>query len=1004
MVRRLVLCWVGLGACILFATTALGQQVGSIQGVVRDADFDAPLPLAQITIIETGQKATSGDAGNYILTDVPEGVYTITISKDGYTTFVKGEVAVQPGVPTELAASLTGDFEDMEEFIVRDIELGLGTEAGLLQIRVEVPTLLDAVGRDLMSRAGVGDVASALNLVTGATVADGKYAVVRGLPDRFVSAQLNGVRLPTADLDKRAVELDQFPTGIVESVQVSKTFTPDQQGDASGGAVNIVMRGIPEKPFVFKISGGASYNTQRAPNGKFLTYKGGGLTAWGYDDGSRDILPAWNAGGADQESAAGVWRGDQPYDYKSSIEIGGRIPVGDEITVGGFATMFYERDSGYRNNGLNQTYHKPFGVDMRPKVATGYGGSVITQLYDMEQGSQQVQWGALGTAGIEIPGHKLTLVGLYTRTSEDAAILGEDVRGSQLDPATKNVLAGNADPEHFGLVRKETLRYQERAQESIQLRGEHTIPMPRLGEEGAWQFLEPQFDWQLSQNKATFDEPDRREFSSMWYPSTQTDQVFGVAIPVHLALTPDGQTGMGWFQRVYREIEEENQQMAFNLKFPFEQWTGTEGYFKAGYFNDDLKRNYDQDSFSNFSDPIEFYVGEWEDLWSEHFAFDEFHNIEAATLDVDYIGHQRIAAWYGMLDLPLNEWVRVIGGVRHEHSRLQTIVTPDTPVASRGLPWWVPPGSNQLQFLLPANYADANANQEQTDLLPSISLVVTPIEQVTFRAVYTETVARQTFKELTPIAQQEYAGGDVFIGNPNLRTAKVQNWDLRLDYRPYEGGLLSVSWFKKDVRGAIEYVIVYGQDFTATNPRNYPHGTLSGFELELRQDLGFFNDWLTGLAIGANATFINSQVTLPNAEANALAAASVPIYTRDMTNTPSYLYNLFLTYDVPNTGTQFGIFYTERGDSLISGASLFGVGNNSVFTPSVYELGYGTLNLTVSQKLFNDIVKIGFSAKNLLDPDIQTVYRSEHIGSDVLKSSYKKGIDLSFSVSAQFEF
>ena len=89
---------------------------------------------------------------------------------------------------------------------------------------------MDSISADLMSRAGASDAASALRLVAGASVQDGKFAVIRGLPDRYISSLLNGVRLPTSDEDKRAVELDQFPSSVIESIRVTKTFTPDQQG------------------------------------------------------------------------------------------------------------------------------------------------------------------------------------------------------------------------------------------------------------------------------------------------------------------------------------------------------------------------------------------------------------------------------------------------------------------------------------------------------------------------------------------------------------------------------------------------------------------------------------------------------------------------------------------------------------------------------------------------------------------------------------------------------
>jgi hypothetical protein len=121
--------------------------------------------------------------------------------------------------------------------------------------------------------------------------------------------------------------------------------------------------------------------------------------------------------------------------------------------------------------------------------------------------------------------------------------------------------------------------------------------------------------------------------------------------------------------------------------------------------------------------------------------------------------------------------------------------------------------------------------------------------------------------------------------------------------------------------------------------------------------------------------------------------------SRDMTAAPSYLFNLYATYDIELTGTQLGLFYNEQGDTLVAGAGV-SVGN---FVPSIYSLPYGTLNFTITQKL-GPYVRVNFQAKNLTNPDIQEVYRSDYIGADVLKSSYTKGVDLSLSLTASFTF
>src|SRR5262245_35116849 len=195
------------------------QPAGSIRGRVTDGDFGVPLAAAQVLAVETGQKALTSDQGSYVLAGVRPGTYTLVFSKEGYEQQVKAGVEVSAGALAEVDAALAGEVTDMEEYVVEDLlQFGAGSEASLFKLRFESPALLDSIGADLIGRAGASDAASALRLVAGASVQDGKYAVVRGLPDRYISSQMNGVRLPSADDDKRAVELDQFPASVLESI------------------------------------------------------------------------------------------------------------------------------------------------------------------------------------------------------------------------------------------------------------------------------------------------------------------------------------------------------------------------------------------------------------------------------------------------------------------------------------------------------------------------------------------------------------------------------------------------------------------------------------------------------------------------------------------------------------------------------------------------------------------------------------------------------------------
>ena len=161
MVRRSLFCTLII-AVLLSANAAFAEQAGSIRGMVYDSDFDAPLAAAKVYIAETSETVVTTDEGNYVFGQVEPGAYTLVFSKDGYTRQVKADVVVSPGQMTEVNSSLSGEFEEMEEFVVQDVQIGTGTEAALLDLRMESPALIDSISADLMSQAGASDAASAL--------------------------------------------------------------------------------------------------------------------------------------------------------------------------------------------------------------------------------------------------------------------------------------------------------------------------------------------------------------------------------------------------------------------------------------------------------------------------------------------------------------------------------------------------------------------------------------------------------------------------------------------------------------------------------------------------------------------------------------------------------------------------------------------------------------------------------------------------------------------------
>lgn len=983
---------------VALAAIVSAQQTGSIRGVIQTRDGGAVISSASVLLLETGEKAKSDASGSFLISKLLPGKYTLIVSKSGYVDTVKGNVPVKTGSVENLRIELLEKFTDLEEKVFRQADRrDTDKEQQSLIARFNSAAMMDSISSERIGQSGAGDAGGALRLIAGASTQDGKTAVIRGLPDRYVSTQVNGALMPSSDEDKRAVELDVFPTSVIQSVQVAKTFTPDQQGNASGGAVNILLRSVPKEPFFINWKVGSSYNSQASGRDDFLTYDGGGVHAFGRSGGERAIQEV----GQNWSGAVGARNGEAPDNISGSGSIGGSTDLGGGWRAGGLVNFYYDRDSSFFENGRDESRTiGQIGNLMTPQIVQGTitQSPFFTSLLSIDQSVQSVQYGGLTTFGVENDDHAITLTHLYSRIAEDRVTVAEDTQGKHYffpgfdpnDPLSPGYVEGDSAP----YTRQQTLAYTERGTEALMLNGRHRWDLWGYGKLRA-----VEVDWTIARNSASRNTPDRREFATYYDPNTSS----------YFQLKPAAEFTLGNLQRTFIKIEEDSEQLALNLKFPFDFWSGREGYVKVGLFQDRVERTFNQETFSNFNDPNNSFAGEWTGLsWSQNWLFEE-HLISAGETDVDYTGSQDISAQYLMAELPLTEALKVVAGMRFESTDINIRSSPEANAT------WVPsfdangnpnygiaafpagPGDPNYD---PALFDLANPSRSQSDVLPAISFVYELTDSLTARASYAETLARQTFKELSPVFQQDYIGGPVFIGDPNLEISNVQNIDFRLDYVPAVGSLMSVSYFEKDIEKPIEYVEA-AQGFTFTKPVNYPRGKLSGWEVELRQS--FDSTWgaAEGLTLGGNSTWIDATVRRPQQELDLFEQFQGvrPSATRDMTDAPDYLWNLFATYELESTGTRFGLFYTTTGDRLIQGP---GPSNNN-FIPATYDRSYDNLTATFAQQLGRG-VQLSFTARNLTDALRQQVYRTEYLDEDVVRRDFTTGVTYSLSIGGVIKF
>ena len=233
---------------------------------------------------------------------------------------------------------------------------------------------MDALGSDFLARVGAANAADSIAKVSGATIVEGKFAVIRGLNDRYVTTTLNGGSTPSADPYRQSASLDLFPSQVIDRVVVAKTFTPDQPGTFTGGGIDIVTKSFPERQF-FSFSLGLTYNTHSTFNDEFLTYKGGAFDWAAMDDGTR-ALPDSVTGNVPQPPSRNGKPGRPNYDPKVTLQVERLEQLTRDMGVTQFAPTHeappFDHNFSIATGGSTNLFNNPFrvlrGPDLQARV------------------------------------------------------------------------------------------------------------------------------------------------------------------------------------------------------------------------------------------------------------------------------------------------------------------------------------------------------------------------------------------------------------------------------------------------------------------------------------------------------------------------------------------------------------------------------------------------------------------------------------------------------------
>jgi outer membrane receptor protein involved in Fe transport len=323
-----------------------------------------------------------------------------------------------------------------------------------------------------------------------------------------------------------------------------------------------------------------------------------------------------------------------------------------------------------------------------------------------------------------------------------------------------------------------------------------------------------------------------------------------------------------------------------------------------------------------------------------------------------------------------------------------------------------------------------NGTIDERRALPAYGLTYRPLEGMSVRLAYSETVARPSFREMGYYVSVEQGSDDKVIGNPQLQLSDVESWDARWEYTWGDfGDLAAVSVFKKDIQKPIESIVLRAQDdLSATSAgqfrtffNNPNDAEVRGIELEARKNLAFLGPALAEyFSVGGNYTYIHAEVDRTEAELsrslrffqNAGQSVSFPELeeTRRLYGQPEWIGNVDLSFDQREWGTKITLALFMISDILdAAGAAQLGADRRvEAYTLDRYIDSYEQLDLILSQTwnidlLGGDIV-FKASIKNLTNSTRRVIYDPYQTASDIPEREYEVGQDYAFSVGYKLEF
>lgn len=762
----------------------------------------------------------------------------------------------------------------------------------------------NVVGSEQFTRSGDANIAEGLKRVAGLSTVGGKFVFIRGLGERYSTTLLNGAILPSPEPVNRVVPLDLFPTSILDSVLVQKTYSAQYPSEFGGGVMQLRTKKSTDE-FFWNVSSSVGLEDEvNFANGFSIP---GGSGDWtGMDDGFREIpgpLAEATAGGQElRPFSPFLGEGFRPEELQT---IGRSLrnqynPDFDSLPANySFQTSlgnFHELgDSGAKVNYLAAiNYSNSWDTDRIERnsyknSSTAEGGLEIEDDLDFVGTEHSIDVSAIVTAGLDInENHNVRFTSTTLRKTDDRV----------------NELTGDLAAEN--IVRINEIEYIERELMSNQLQGDHYFP----------DFNELVVNWRYSDVTATRDVPDNRRYR---YDLLNGEYIFSTRA--------DGNV------RRFMGLEDNASDFGLDATMVFYGPANSVITTKAGYVANEKVRDSEIRRYTFFdrgrlAQDQNLLQQDLETIFApENISPDGFELRELTRPTDNYFANNESEAFYLEGEVNFDDRLRLMLGARNEtfEQRVETFDLFD---------------ANQPQI----------ASQESDDILPAFSATFINNDHQ-FRVAYSETLSRPDFRELSQAAFTDPVTGREVIGNPNLEIASITNYDFRWEWYFGFNDYMSFGLFYKEFELPIEATVQAGpiQQQTFSNAESAEN---QGAEFEFYKRLDFLGGRWEDFYVQGNVSFIDSTVQIREKDLGVLTNA-----TRPLQGQSDWLFNAQVGYE-PYSGVTATLLYHYFGERIAE------VGTSGA--PDLIEQPFGELNFVYIHE-FADSWRLNAKLKNMMN-------------------------------------